>query len=481
MKREFSFLSFSLFTLLLLSCISPHSSAQIPEGILTVRPAETGEVLINPGIGFSTFQMFNGDNHRANQDVLRETDLERFRNDPGIQENIHHPPTSLAYFRILWKAMEPRRGEYQWDYLDELLSLAHQHGQTLMLRIAPYKGRPIDDVPAWYRELVGDQREFKHVKWPVDPENPLYAECFGSMIRALGERYDGHPDLECVDVSFVGWAGEGGGTDLLSEETMRNLIDPYVESFRQTPLIALLSGKEAVEYMGSRTTLGWRQDCLGDLGFWADEQNGWTHMYDYYPQTITGYRMTDAWKKAHVSFEICGTLPNWKNQQGYGTEEVKYIIEQSLKWHISSFNAKSSQVPEEWKPLIDDWLKKMGYRFVLRKFSYPAVAQINAKFPFQTWWENKGVAPCYGNYRLALRLVRGDQAVLLPTSADIKQWLPGDIVYEDAVFIPAGTKPGVYEVQIGILDPALSAPRIRLAIEGRTPEGWYSLGEVDIQ
>lgn len=204
-------------------------------------------------------------------------------------------------------------------------------------------------------------------------------------------------------------------------------------------------------------------------------------MYDYYPQTIAGYKMTDAWKKAHVSFEICGTFPNWKNSQAYGTDEVQYIIDQSLKWHISSFNAKSSQVPEEWEPLIDEWLKKMGYRFVLRKFSYPAKASINGIFPFQTWWENKGVAPCYGNYRLALRLIKGKQEFVLPTEADIKEWLPGDIIFEDAVYIPAGVKPGVYEIQIGILDPALSAPRIKLANEGRTPEGWYSLGEVDIQ
>jgi len=49
------------------------------------------------------------------------------------------------------------------------------------------------------------------VKWVVDPEDPLYAECFGTMIRELGKRYDGHPDLEGVDLSFIGWAGEGGG------------------------------------------------------------------------------------------------------------------------------------------------------------------------------------------------------------------------------------------------------------------------------
>lgn len=473
----------SIFCLLamFISGLLPHSSsAQIPEGIRTVRPVEMDDVLINPGMGFTTFQMFNGDNHRANQDVLGTADLERYQNSPDDLENSHHPATSLAYFRILWKVIEPRRGDYRWDYTDGLLKLARAHGQTLIFRIAPYKRQSHWDVPAWYREMVGHEREFRHVKWVVDPENPLYAECFGNMIRALGERYDGHPDLEGVDLSFIGWAGEGAGTELLSVETMQDLIDPYIDSFRKTPLIVLLHGEKANAYITSKATVGWRQDCLGDLGFWADEQNGWTHMYDYYPQTIAHYNMQDAWKKAHVSFEICGTFQNWKDSQGYGQDEVKYIIDQSLKWHISSFNAKSSPVPEEWEPLIDEWLKKMGYRFVLRKFSYPATVRHNGRFSFQTWWENKGVAPCYGNFILALRLVRGDQEIVLPTTADIRKWMPGDIVYEDAVFIPGNIEPGIYGLQVGILDRLLSEPRISLAIEGRTADGWYDIGELEV-
>ena len=198
---------FTILWLVVSAFISNQSVAQIPDGILTVRPVEIDDVLSNPGIGFSTFQMFNGDNHQANQDVLRTADLERYQKSRNEQENIDHPATSLAYFRILWSVIEPRQEVYQWEYIDELLKLARLHGQTLMLRISPYKGKPIDDVPAWYREMVGDERNFPHVKWPVDPENPLYAECFGNMIRELGRRYDGHPDLESVDVSFVGWAG----------------------------------------------------------------------------------------------------------------------------------------------------------------------------------------------------------------------------------------------------------------------------------
>jgi len=312
-------LSIAYLIMILMLILKPYPLiAQIPEGIRTVRPIEIDDVIMNPGIGFTTFQMFNGDNHRANQDVLGIADLERYKNAPDILDNIHHPATTLAYFRILWKVIEPEQGKYNWEYLDELLRLARGHGQTLVLRIAPYKRQPDWDVPAWYRDLVGKNREFQHVKWVVDPEDPLYAEYFGNMIRALGNRYDGHPDLEGVDLSFIGWAGEGGGTELLPAETMQNLVDLYLEAFRKTPLIVLLHGEEANEYIISKATVGWRQDCLGDLGFWADEQNGWTHMYDYYPQTIANYNMQNAWKKAHVSFEICGTFPSWKKTQGYG-------------------------------------------------------------------------------------------------------------------------------------------------------------------
>ena len=35
--------------------------SQVAEGIAVVRPKETDSVLVNPGIGFNTFQHFNGD------------------------------------------------------------------------------------------------------------------------------------------------------------------------------------------------------------------------------------------------------------------------------------------------------------------------------------------------------------------------------------------------------------------------------------
>jgi hypothetical protein len=170
-------------------------------------------------------------------------------------------------------------------------------------------------------------------------------------------------------------------------------------------------------------------------------------------------------------------MQEWKNR-GW---DLDYIIEQSLKWHISSFNNKSSAVPDEWRPQVRRWLNRMGYRLVLRRFTYPETVASPGKVAFTSWWENKGVAPCYRRFPVALRL-RGDKrSEVLLTGADIRKWLPGDAVYDDAVFLPADLPPGAYDLQIGILDPQTRMPKVKLAIEGIDGEGWYTLGRIDVR
>lgn len=51
----------SIIVLKLLILFPALSIAQINSGTLVVRPIEIHEVLVNPGIGFTTFQRFNGD------------------------------------------------------------------------------------------------------------------------------------------------------------------------------------------------------------------------------------------------------------------------------------------------------------------------------------------------------------------------------------------------------------------------------------
>src|SRR4026209_1366944 len=92
------------------------------------------------------------------------------------------------------------------------------------------------------------------------------------------------------------------------------------------------------------------------------------------------------------------------------------------------------------------------------------------------WWVKRGVAPVYRSYTLALAI--GD--TVIPLDADIRQWLPGDSVYENRIAVPSGVAPGRYPVRVALLDPASPKPAIRLAIEGRQPDGWYQVGEITV-
>jgi len=440
---------------------------------VVVRPEEIDDVLVNPGIGFMTFQRFNGDKLNEGKKWTEGYPIE-YQEFDGNLENENHPMTSLAYFRVYWRFIEPARDEYRWDLIDKVLETAAARGQTLLLRVAPYGTGADNDVPDWYRTMVGSEEGLAEKKWRTDPEDPRYAEHFGGMIRDLGARYDGNADLESVDLSIVGAWGEGAGSSRLSQKTREALVDSYVDAFPKTHLVMLLTDEKTNRYGLSRRDVGWRVDCLGDMGGFSPT---WCHMLDYYPQAIINFGMRDAWKKAPVTLEVCWVIQHWKDK-GW---DVDYIIDQSLKWHISSFNAKSSPVPEEWWPQINRWLKRMGYRFVLRKFTYPSKVKPGTELTFTSWWENKGVAPCYRPFRLAIRLRQDEACEVLLTEADLRSWLPGDNLYDNAVVVPEGIADGQYDLDIAVVAEQSDQPAVKLAIAGRRPDGWYNLGKIHVQ
>lgn len=451
-----------------------HTTSAQQEDMAVVRFHDTGELLKNPGKGFMAFQVrTDGELHEQN-----------YRN---------YPDASITYFRVYWRHLEPEQGVYRWDLIDRALESARERGQTVMIAVVSYGSsglRGANDVPEWYRDMVGDRTDWAHNHpthaWLVDAEDPRYDEYFGGFVRKMGERYDGHPDVEAVDTRIVGAWGEGAGSSILTQPTREALINAYTDSFKKTPLIMLLTDEKTNKYGLSQADVGWRADCMGDLGFWAEDQNGWTHMYDYYPQGIIDYGMKDAWKKGHVSLEICGTFNTWKNREGYTIEQVEYIFEQGLKWRMSSFNAKSAPVPEEWQPLIDEWIKKMGYRFVPRRISYSREVSPNGALNFTTWWENKGVAPIYRKFPLALRLRNTQNRTILVTEADIREWMPGDILYNDKVFIPYDLPAGEYDLELALIEQPRESgvepgPAVKLPIDARTQDGWYTLGKIRVQ
>jgi len=201
----------SIFLLLTIGNLS------FAQNLVTVRPQEIDDVLVNPGIGFMTFQRFNGDTLNVGTGWTEGFPID-YQEFDGDLTNENHPMTSLAYFRIYWKFVEPEKDRYNWEMIDAALKTAHSRGQALLLRIAPYGTGPERDVPDWYRKMMGKEEGLPDRKWQTDPEDPRYVKHFGGMIRDLGARYNGHPDLESLDMAIVGAWGEGSSSEIKHEE-----------------------------------------------------------------------------------------------------------------------------------------------------------------------------------------------------------------------------------------------------------------------
>ncbi|HEV2493882.1 MAG TPA: DUF4832 domain-containing protein [Terriglobia bacterium] len=448
---------------------------------VVVRPLEIHDVLVNPGMGITTFQRFNGDPINPGLGWSEEGPTAKLA--AGTKPDF--PDTSISYCRWFWETLEPRHGEVHWEIVDRALDAAREHHQTLAIRLMPYDQK--HPLPQWYQDS-GARRANKSTDkdgaiWQPDFSDPLYLKDWGEVVAAAGARYDGNPYLDSVDISSVGYWGEGWSDYMPAFEYQKALIDIWLDAFKRTPLLMNFDQPEALSY-GTAHGAGWRLDCWGDMR--SNPVNGtqaWSHMLDFYPLQIVRAGIQDVWQRSPVSLESCGVPGSWF-KQGW---DIDYILAQALRWHVTSVNIKSSAIPPAWKEKFTEFEKQMGYRFILRRFEYPKTVRAGSMIPVHMWWLNAGVAPVYREYPLAVELhssVQGSQgeesSAIIHVPVDVRKWLPGDAVYDGTLYVPDALKPGAYTVRIAMLDPRTGDPAIKLAIQGRAPDGWYDLGMIQV-
>jgi hypothetical protein len=214
----------------------------------TVHPTEINDILNNPGKGFAEF-------------YGRELSLEE------------HPTPTVAYYRWSWAELEPKEGEYNFDLIDSTIAAAKAKGLNFAFRIMPHWE---DSTPSWLIAKGVGSITLEDGSFP-DHNNPNFLEYHELLIKAIGERYDGSPDIDHIDIGSVGCWGEWNtaccGEEEMScvqyyptEENQKTIIDWYVDAFPNTPLVMLVEGP--VDYAVSKGA-GWRGDCFGDYGMFS--------------------------------------------------------------------------------------------------------------------------------------------------------------------------------------------------------------------
>lgn len=441
------------------------------------RLTPTDAYLANPHRGCCTFQRFNGDPLYPGTRWSEEGPLEF----PSATQSVapHYLPCTVAYCRWFWRVLEPSPGQYDFSMIEGALQTSQERGQTLAVRLMAFGSVGQPQVPDWYaaRYPMTDfdyGRGTMHI--PVH-DSPEYLEQWGNLVREFGRRFDGHPQLESIDITYIGPWGEGAGE--CSQEQCRRFSALWQEAFLLTQRIAMIEGPQMPE--GLRTGAGWRCDCFGDLRAQGtahiSAHLAWNHMYDSYPMEVILGGAQETWRTAPVHLETCWVPMGWF-EQGY---DLDFILEQGLKYHATYFMPKSTALPEPWIDRLDAFCRKLGYRYIVRQVNISDRVPHHGAFRFQTWIENVGVAPIYRRYLFALRLRQGDREEILPLpDVDIRKWLPGDTWIDETLPVPEGLRPGWVDLAVGLVDAETHAVRIQFAVKEVFSDGWVSVGGFEL-
>lgn len=423
----------------------------------------------NPYIGFTDFQHFKGgalysdlivrpENNMTETEHVECYPVPDYVEEKGREQG-YYPDCSVVYIRILWKEFEPREGEYNYAFIEDILNKAKACGQTVMFRIMQHSTRESDDVPDWLKEKIDCPARPEGMRVKDCPKDPRFLEYFGRAIKAFGERFDENPTLAFMDISLPGAWGEGSHVDWFTEEQLENFVDVYTDVFKNTLLIGQTSIPQLIEHSSGKTSIGWRADCIGRPSL----------TYERMPPLAM--RMGDIWKRGHVSFESYWWLGEWK-RQGW---DIDKIFETLLSWHVSTFNAKSLPIPLEWKDKVDDFISKMGYHYKINYAEYPETVNGGEAFTVKIEIENVGVAPIYTKIPFVVRLKNGDSEVKIDTAADIREWISGKHRVETVLTIQ---EVGEYDLEIAITDGEQS---LYFCTDAARDGKYYKIGKINVK
>ncbi|MBA3710528.1 MAG: DUF4832 domain-containing protein [Planctomycetes bacterium] len=445
------------------------------EVVRKVRLTPITDYVANPHRGTCTFQHFEGDELFPGTSWSEEGPI-RFPARIHVGAHPQYLPTTVSYCRWFWRAMEPEQGRFDFAMIDSAFAVCAERGQTLAVRLMAFGSAAQPQVPDWYAKKHPMQGNGQPLH-----DAPEYLEHWGNFVSEFARRYQAHPLLESIDITFIGPWGEGDGECSAAQCERFNAL--WKQAFPRTPRLALIAGEQMRVAIASGA--GWRCDCYGDLSAAGStcvlKSNSWNHTFDAYPRSIAEGRAQDAWKTAPVHFETCWVPLAWF-QRGYDNEfDLDFVLEQGLKYHGTYFMPKYTALPAPWIDQLSAFSNRLGYRYIFRSATLQSPVAKGSSFQLQAWIDNVGVAPIYHRYDVAVRLrQREREEIIVLPEFDIRTWLPGDVWIDRAVKIPDGFKPGWVDVAAGLIDPATKQAKIRFAVKESFSDRWVSLGGIEL-
>ncbi len=455
-----------------------------------VRPEDTGETLVNPGMGW-TLHFYSNFIENYGSKLEPSDTLDDW---PGL---------SVIYLRVPWSYLEPSEGQYNWPLLDTPAQRWIAKGKRIAFRVSCSESWIRYATPKWVADAGAKGTEFDFGKgprtggalWDPDYLDPVFLKKLEAFLTAMARRYDGNPNVAFLDVGSFGMWGEGhtGFSSRLNEEQTLAVTQVHVDLHRRLFPKTLLCISDDVAGASKPGRVFPAMDYARSKGVTLRDDS------------ILVQPAPNSWYHAEMAEAFWPSLPVILEHEHYGSSKERkawsndLLVKSVEDYHASymSIHWWPREMLAETRAAVDQINLRIGYRIQLREISYPSSVALGTPFTVETTWANAGVAPCYQGGFPALTL-KDDKEGIVSVNVDetfnvatLEVAAPGKaperkveskLNVAQRLLDPVGnhappTKPGTYRlyVSVGTRD---GTPEITLPLPNTDGQRRYKIGDI---
>lgn len=470
---------------LFITAIAPAAATTEPAlETVTVHPKDTGEALVNPGMGWTMHFYSNIPSNYGSKLEPADT-LDDF---PGL---------STVYLRAPWAFVEPEEGKFNWPLLDTPAQRWIAKGKRVALRITCSESWLRFATPEWVRQAGAKGVFYNFGQGPAengglwDPDflDPVFLKKLDRFLAALAARYD-NPHTAFVDVGSFGVWGEGH-THMSSQVPEGQIagivayhIDMHRKHFKHT-LLCISDDVVGHDRPGRHFPI--TDDALAKGVTLRDD-------------SILVQPQPRSWYHAEMAQAFWPRFPVVLEHEHYGSSKIRkawgdgsLLVKAVEDYHASymSIHWWPREFLDANRDVINRINLRMGYRLQPRRIEWPRTATIGRPFAVASEWVNTGVAPCYPGGFMALTLKDdkgGIVSVLVDdrlNMRDLDVGAPGKAQTRtlNSEFtigrIAPTTRPGTYDVYLSV-GPPNGTPQIALPLPEDDGQRRYRMGSMTL-
>ena len=207
----------------------------------------------------------------------------------------------------------------------------------------------------------------------------------------------------------------------------------------------------------------------------ADDSGDWSMYYCFENVTPAS---TNNWLSSPISGE--SPMNSQKNAWADDFDDIMTVLRD---YHFSFLGPAGGHQSDGNQTKFNEMKRALGYNLHIERCDWPDVIDTGIPFEVTLVMTNSGSAPCYHDFPVEMALcdANGTPVWKKKFAFDLRKVVPGKLHRFREFFSVNGVADGEYSLRIGVVDPRLGRPGVRLQSAGEDANLRYRMGSIKVR